>query len=245
MENLLQHLFLLSSFPPFIVDFPLVMRLQEDTLHGRICSHLVIIVKFRTEKELRVSFRNILLDNRCKNRTHVSISLSIFIFARSRVAGFVSAFQCTSRGPIPISTLFFKFNTPRYPRQVFPEVEYVVSRRRSLIAVLLKVGGGASLICPYIYKTENTPRLCTVIVSYPRTVARLNRTRLYKAHSHRRVCKLVVYVYEIYTRKKAQLLVVIQFPKRRSPSGSAVRNYGRAHPAPCVRPRCVCSTDVQ
>ena len=29
--------------------------------------------------------------------------------------------------------------------------------------------------------------------------------------------------------------------KRRSPSGSAVRNHGRAHPAPCIRPHCVCS----
>ena len=29
--------------------------------------------------------------------------------------------------------------------------------------------------------------------------------------------------------------------KRRSPSGSAVRNHCRTHPAPCVRPRCVCS----
>ena len=28
---------------------------------------------------------------------------------------------------------------------------------------------------------------------------------------------------------------VIQFSERRSPSGSAVRNHGRAHPAPCVR----------
>ena len=26
-----------------------------------------------------------------------------------------------------------------------------------------------------------------------------------------------------------------------SPSGSAVRNHCRTHPAPCVRPRCVCS----
>ena len=25
------------------------------------------------------------------------------------------------------------------------------------------------------------------------------------------------------------------------PSGSAVRNHCRTHPAPCVRPRCVCS----
>ena len=34
---------------------------------------------------------------------------------------------------------------------------------------------------------------------------------------------------------------VFQFSKRRSPSGSAVWNHCRTHPAPCVRPRCVCS----
>ena len=34
---------------------------------------------------------------------------------------------------------------------------------------------------------------------------------------------------------------VFQFSSRRSPSGSAVQNHCRTHPAPCVRPRCVCS----
>ena len=34
---------------------------------------------------------------------------------------------------------------------------------------------------------------------------------------------------------------VFQFSQRRSPSGSAVRNHCRTHPAPCVRPRCACS----
>ena len=32
-----------------------------------------------------------------------------------------------------------------------------------------------------------------------------------------------------------------QFSLRRPPSGSAVRNHCRTHPAPCVRPRCICS----
>ena len=58
----------------------------------------VIILKFRTEKEMRVSFRKILLGNRCYNRTHVSVSLSVFspLRARSGVARLVSAFQCIS-----------------------------------------------------------------------------------------------------------------------------------------------------
>ena len=34
---------------------------------------------------------------------------------------------------------------------------------------------------------------------------------------------------------------VFQFSYRRSPSGSAVRNHCRTHPALCIRPRCVCS----
>ena len=38
----------------------------------------VIKVKFRTENEMRVSLRKILLDNRCYDRTPVSTSLSIF-----------------------------------------------------------------------------------------------------------------------------------------------------------------------
>ena len=42
----------------------------------------------------------------------------------------------------------------------------------------------------------------SVTVPYPRTVAPLNRTRLDKAHFHRRVYKqLVVYVYEIYAKE--------------------------------------------
>ena len=36
-------------------------------------------------------------------------------------------------------------------------------------------------------------------------------------------------------------MCVFQFSYRRSPSGSAARNHCRTHPAPCVRPRCVCS----
>ena len=34
---------------------------------------------------------------------------------------------------------------------------------------------------------------------------------------------------------------VFQFSYRHSPSGSAVRNHCHTHPAPCIRPRCVCS----
>ena len=41
----------------------------------------------------------------------------------------------------------------------------------------------------------------SVIVSYPRTVAWISRTGLDKAHVHRRVCKLVVYVYEVYAKE--------------------------------------------
>ena len=37
------------------------------------------------------------------------------------------------------------------------------------------------------------------------------------------------------------IVVVLQFSSRRSPSCSEVWNHGRAHPAPCVRPRRVCS----
>ena len=39
------------------------------------------------------------------------------------------------------------------------------------------------------------------IVSYPRIVAPLNRTRLDKAHIHRHVCKLVVYVYDMHGKE--------------------------------------------
>ena len=43
-------------------------------------------------------------------------------------------------------------------------------------------------------------------------------------------------------RARARVCVcVFQFSLRRSPSGSAVRNHCLTHPAPCVRPRCVCS----
>ena len=37
------------------------------------------------------------------------------------------------------------------------------------------------------------------------------------------------------------VVVVIRFSLRRPPSASAVRNHGRTHPTPCVRPRRVCS----
>ena len=54
------------------------------------------------------------------------------------------------------------------------------------------------------YTKHNVHRGYTpVIVSYPRTVAPLNRTRLDKAHVHRRVCKRIMNVLAI---------VVVVFP---------------------------------
>ena len=52
------------------------------------------------------------------------------------MTGLVSVFQCMSRGQENYLD-FFKSNKPGNPRQVCPELEYV-------IAVLLKVGGGGS-----------------------------------------------------------------------------------------------------
>ena len=71
-----------------------------------------------------------------------------------------------------------------------------------MIAVLLKVGGGASVICICTYKTEHT--LQHVIVSYPRTVAPLNRTWSDKARVLRRVCKQLVK--HVYAKEKTTYL---------------------------------------
>lgn len=80
-----------------------------------------------------------------------------------------------------------------YLHQVCPELECVVSGWRSVIAVLLKDCGGASLICTCTHKTQLTQDHTFVIVSYPRTVAH-NPIRPDKPHVPRCVCKLVMYV---------------------------------------------------
>ena len=59
----------------------------------------------------------------------------------------------------------------------------------------------------------------------------------------------LIHVLQSYVATKrapgvAVCVCVFQFSQRRSPSGSAVRNHCRTHPAPCVRPRCVCSVCV-
>ena len=71
--------------------------------------------------------------------------------------------------------------------EVCPELENVVSGWRSVIAVLVKVGSGASLISACTRKTEQTPYYASVIISYPRSVVPLNQIRLCR--------QLVVYVY--------------------------------------------------
>ena len=77
---------------------------------------------------------------------------------------------------------YFESNKPGNPRKVCPELEYVVSGWRSVIAVLLKVGGGVSLISTCTYKHNIHRDNAPIIVSWPRTVAPLNRKRLDKAH---------------------------------------------------------------
>ena len=52
------------------------------------------------------------------------------------------------------------------------------------------------------------------------------------AHTRRRASVLALYKTYVCIP-----ILVTTFP----PSGSAVRNHCRTHPAPCVRPRCVCS----
>ena len=47
-----------------------------------------------------------------------------------------------------------------------------------------------------------------VIVSYSRTVVPLNRTRLNKGHDYRRVCMLVMYVYDFLTFSFLKLVIV-------------------------------------
>ena len=67
----------------------------------------VIIVKFRTEKEMRISFRKILLDNRCtQRRSWTSVSVSVH----------------ESWARIPSIVFFKQSNKPGYPRQVCPEL---------------------------------------------------------------------------------------------------------------------------
>ena len=84
-----------------------------------------------------------------------------------------------------------------------PELECVVSEWQSVIVVLLKVGSGARRLS--VHTKQNINRgYASVIIPYPRTVDPLNRTRLDKAHVHRRVYKLVMYVYAKYARKKIE-----------------------------------------
>ena len=68
-----------------------------------------------------------------------------------------------------------------------------------MIAVLLKVGAGASLICTcYVVQAQTKQNIhrnyASVIVWNLKTMAPLKQTRLDKAHVHRRVCKLMMYV---------------------------------------------------
>ena len=95
--------------------------------------------------------------------------------ARSGVAGLVFAVQCMSRGhELKRDTVmfdFFKCNKPGTPRQVRPELEYVVSGLPSIIAVVLKVGDGAIHICTSTYKTQHTPRLCICYCFVPKDCA--------------------------------------------------------------------------
>ena len=60
----------------------------------------------------------------------------------------------------------------------------------------------------------------SVIVSYPRTVPPLNRTRLDKAHVHRRVCKLAIYVHEVYAKEITSLLLLCSHSPNDAPSES-------------------------
>ena len=70
-----------------------------------------------------------------------------------------------------------------------------------MIAVLLKVGS--------VHTKHNIDRgYAYVIVSYSRTVIPLNRTGLKKGHGHRRICMLVMYVYEFLTFSFLKLVIV-------------------------------------
>ena len=65
------------------------------------------------------------------------------MLARSGVADLVFAFQCMSLGHESrwdTSLIFLKSDKPGNLRQLCPELEYVVSGWRSVIALLLKVG---------------------------------------------------------------------------------------------------------
>ena len=131
---------------------------------------------------------------------HLTISLSISIFACGQQSDWTSVCVSMHESWARIPSVIFLRKSYKLgnPRQVCPEVEYVVSGWRSVIAVLLRVGDGASLIRTCTYKTEHTPRLCI-----PWTVCPLNRTRLDKAHVHRRICRLVMYVCEVYAKGNA------------------------------------------
>ena len=91
------------------------------------------------------------------------VFVQAFIFGCAQRSGWPSvASQCMSHGHESISDTFdfLKSNRPGNPRQVCPKLKHVVSGRRLVIAVLLKVGGGTSLIYECIYKTQHTPKLC-------------------------------------------------------------------------------------
>ena len=54
----------------------------------------------------------------------------------------------------------------------------------------------------YAHTKHNKHRdYASIIISYPRTVVPLNRTRLDKIHVHRHVCKLVMYMYEVVAKE--------------------------------------------
>ena len=83
--------------------------------------------------------------------------------AHRGVAGLVFAFQCMSRGhefPRDTGLIFLNRIGKEIRSKCVLKLGYVVSGWRSVIAGLLKVGGGESLICTCAYKTQHTPRAC-------------------------------------------------------------------------------------
>ena len=122
-----------------------------------------------------------------------------FIFACTQQSGWSSVCVSMPESWAGSPCVIILKRNPENSRQKCPELEYVVSGWQPVMAVLLKVGVGASLISTCTYKAEHTPRLCICYFFVPKDCAPLTRTRLDKAHVHRRVCKqLVVHVYEIY-----------------------------------------------
>ena len=90
-------------------------------------------------------------------------------------------FACAQRSSVCVSmheswiripSVDFK---PGYWYQMCPELEYVVSGWRSVIAELLKVGSGASLICTCKYKAHTRDYACYCFVSRECGLAKSNR----------------------------------------------------------------------